>query len=164
MCSKGFSKLSGPYKWKETYDMFPSGVDVCHVCHLHLEMIFMFFPKRLDVSDIDQRALGMSMRVERSSLQQVYLLFNESICSFYSGVRQKPKPFHLDLPCILRLLNFLSIKVQDRFEVLKKRKSAGSFSERGMEINAYGCIVLVVNNFVCLNDCFHLKLKFEALC
>lgn len=87
----------------------------------------MFFPKRFDVSDIDQRALGMSMRVERSSLQQVYLLFNESIYSFYSGARQKPKPFHLDLACILRLLNFLSIRFKTDLKFSKRGKVLAAF-------------------------------------
>lgn len=77
MCSEGFCKLLGPYQREEAYViLIPITfllVAVLHPCWpffllktasiVLFVLMHVFFP--------DQRALGMSMRVERSSLEQV---------------------------------------------------------------------------------------------
>lgn len=66
MCSKRFGELLGPYQWKEAY-----------VLHSHKANFFClrFYNfqnfKNIYLCILDQRALGMSMRVERASLEQV---------------------------------------------------------------------------------------------
>lgn len=72
MCSQGFRKLLGSYQWKETYAI-PSATTLANYVG-EIFSFFSFFKLLYLVSCwhvVDQRALGMSMRVERASLEQV---------------------------------------------------------------------------------------------
>lgn len=75
MCCEGFSQLLGPHKWEETYVLCLVKT-VLRIQFFSLSFhpfIFLDFSQSPHHVTLDQRALGMSMRVERASLQQVNL-------------------------------------------------------------------------------------------
>jgi hypothetical protein len=117
----------------------------------------------------DQRALGMSMRVERASLEQVkylsfvcwpefmqwfkitrsfrfimFWLFHWFILAINMIICRLYKPsgqMFLWLPSIYFNAEHFRLQVQKRFESLKKRKDPGTFSEQGdtMRKRHIGC-------------------------